>query len=329
MINTIFLVICAMIVTPLALSNDGSLTWSYLGTTLKNEIAGGNGGVTVSSNSVSFLQQYAPRVYLMNSAGNSFYRFPSLLGKSLRFTVDVSKTSCGCNAALYFVQFPSSASESYYCDAQGSSSANNLCAEIDIVEANIAGLQSTLHCNAGSQYCEWGCAWNVKSAQNYGQYASGIDTTKPFQVDYSFVESGNTLSAIEIKLSQSGKSGLSSTITDSTCSWMNLNMVSELSSAVTSGELVLAISYWGGNMNWLDGCSSENCPTSSTATFSNFQVLSGVTAVTTDESATMSSIGGLSAMYIGIICLVVAVVLVALIVIVIVRRKKVVEQERV
>jgi len=266
----------------------------------------------------------------MNSAGTSFYRFPNLLGSSLRFTVDVSKTSCGCNAALYFVQFPSGASESYYCDAQGSTANNNLCAEIDIIEANTAGLQSTLHCNSGTQYCEWGCAWNVKSAQNYGPSASGIDTTKPFQVDYSFIASGDALSEIEIKLSQSGKSGLVSTITDSTCSWMGIKMVSELSAAVTSEQLVLAISYWGGNMNWLDGCSSSStvCPSSSTATFSNFQILSGVTAVTADESATTVSTGGLAPVYIGVICGVVLVVLIVLIVIVIVRRKKV-DQERV
>jgi hypothetical protein len=178
--------------------------------------------------------------------------------------------------------------------------------------------QSTLHCgNSAETMCTWGCGWNIKSANGFG---STINPAQPFQVDYSFVGSGSTLSEIIIQLSQSGKT-LTHTYTDSSC---GNSYVSALSSAVSSGNLVLVISYWGGSMSWLDGCTgTESCPTNTWAYFSNFQLIDGISAVTSDSSAiSPSSNFVIAPLFIALICVAVFLILGILIGLVIWKRKK-------
>jgi len=242
--------------------------------------------VTVSGSTVSLLQQYQPRVYLMNSNGGTFFRFPNLIGKSIQFTMDLSSSTCSCNAALYLVDFPAGVNNDYYCDAQGSSSSTR-CTELDILEANTHAYQVTQHCNAGTQTCQWGCGFNYKSGQGYGLGGSQIDTNHPFQVDISFVGSGSSLSSIAIKLSQSGKTPIKSVFTSSSCSFL-----SSLASSIADGRLVLAMSYWSSSgMNWLDGCTNgDTCPTSSTVHFSNLALISGTSVSNIEgDSSTLST----------------------------------------
>jgi hypothetical protein len=112
-------VIFNLFVINTALTDRGEFAWKRFGSTIKGRIAGGNGGVTVASTgSVTLLQQYQPRVYLMETT-SKYYRFPDLIGNTIRFTVDVSKTTCSCNAAVYLVEMPSTAAPDFYCDAQG------------------------------------------------------------------------------------------------------------------------------------------------------------------------------------------------------------------
>ena len=58
------------------------------------------------------------RAYLVrqHDDGQSEYQHLNLLGKTLRFTADVSKVPCSCNAALYFVEM--SGHSPTYCDIQ-------------------------------------------------------------------------------------------------------------------------------------------------------------------------------------------------------------------
>ena len=66
-----------------------------------------------------------------------------LAGKVLKFTVDVSRVPCSCNAALYFVAMR----DRYrYCDIQSRPS----CTEIDVFEANAGAIQATVHTRTGS-----------------------------------------------------------------------------------------------------------------------------------------------------------------------------------
>jgi hypothetical protein len=200
-----------------------------------------------------------------------------------------------------------------------------------LLEANTKAFQATPHSGDASNYGKWGCAWNIKSAQGYGPGGSKIDTTKPYTVDFSFTKSSSgTLNGMRVKLSQSGKSGLSTTITDSTCSWMTSNYISSLHSAIKGGRLVLAKSYWSGNMDWLDGCSSggSTCPTSSTVTFKDFQVISGVTAATADEISNSNELPFVKTpIFIGIMCAIGLLLLVGVIAFIIIRRKNALSQE--
>jgi len=295
------------------------------GTSTTSRIAGGNGGVTVSGGSVSLNQQWQPRVYLMSST-TTHYRFPDLLGHTVRFTVDLRSSTCNCNAALYFVEFPATAKIDDYCDAQGSPA----CVEIDLLEANTRAFQATAHTAAGNDQGKWGCAWNIKSGQGYGPGGSNIDTNQPYNVDFSFVKTNSKLSGMRVKLWQSGKSNPpTTTLTDSSCSWLGSGYLSSLHSAVTGGRLVLAASYWSGGMDWLDGCSGGvTCPTSSSIIFKDFQIISGITAANADELSNSDDLPFVqSPVFIGIMCAIGILLLVGLIAFIVIRRNNALNQE--
>ena len=78
------------------------------------------------------------------------YEHLHLLGKTVRFSVDVSHVGCGCNAALYLVAMghPSDGS-SRYCDILGGEPGTPPCVEIDLFEGNTKGMTSTVHTVTG------------------------------------------------------------------------------------------------------------------------------------------------------------------------------------
>jgi len=254
-----------------SLIDVGVITWNNLGREMKTHVATYVGGVNVSGNAISELQQYAPRAYIMNEAGTTFYRLPNLLGHGIRFTVDVSSTTCSCNAALFLCDFPSGVDDNYYCDAQGNTP-DTRCVEIDLIEANTRGYQGTLHCGDGSQDCKFGCGANYRSDKGYGPGGASIDTRSSYQVYISFAGS-TQIERITYRLTQSGKSGIVFTIDRTSCTFFD-RQVASLTSSITSGRLVVAISYWSSSdMNWLDGCSTgQTCPKPSYITFSNIQI---------------------------------------------------------
>jgi hypothetical protein len=86
--------------------------------------------------------------YVEHSTGSSNPVPINLLGKTLSFTVDVSHVPCGTNAALYFVAMHPSPGEQWatYCDIM---SGGNACVEVDIFEANVGAIQSTVHTTTG------------------------------------------------------------------------------------------------------------------------------------------------------------------------------------
>lgn len=134
------------------------------------------------------------------------------------------------------------------------------------MEANAHAFQATPHCGTGGDACHWGCGRNYRSAQGYGPGGSAIDTNKPYTVFVKFNSNdGNALTAISGGAQQSGKSGLSYSLTDQTCNSLPGNpqtYISSLGKDIRAG-LVLMISYWHGDMNWLDGCSQgQTCPDS-------------------------------------------------------------------
>ena len=88
-----------------------------------------------------------------------------LRSKTLRWTMDISKVGCGCNAALYLVKAPQpDASGSRYCDILSGDSTS--CLEIDLFEANIKSIAANWHTKRGATSdgtCnEWGALSNPR-----------------------------------------------------------------------------------------------------------------------------------------------------------------------
>lgn len=113
----------------------------------------------------------------------------NLLGKTLTYTVDLSKVGCGTVATFYFVSINDPSASSNYCDAaQG-------CFELDIMEGNRMAFHSSLHTQLGGTFdgaCNLnGCLSNLgrfpysregkRANESYGPNAF-INTLEPFQV---------------------------------------------------------------------------------------------------------------------------------------------------
>ena len=131
-----------------------------------------------------------------------------LISKTLRFTVDVSGVECGCNAAVYLVEAPQpDSSGSRYCDIN--SPGPERCTSINLMEANVKSIVSTLHTHAGQVddgTCnQWGCAqgWGVGDNNcRYGRGSPNIDSSIPFDVTTRIDPSGY----MRITVSQDGRS---------------------------------------------------------------------------------------------------------------------------
>ena len=145
------------------------------------------------------------RLYLKDVGG---YAHIDLRGKTLRFTADVSRVPCSCNAALYLVsmRFPNGG----YCDIQTQPS----CTEIDLFEANSHSIQATVHTRRGyggdSTCNQWGCAvnWGNFATTANGQSTSAlygphghIDSSRPFEVATSLSLEGELV----VELEQNGR----------------------------------------------------------------------------------------------------------------------------
>mmetsp|Transcript_107915 Transcript_107915/g.315523 ORF Transcript_107915/g.315523 Transcript_107915/m.315523 type:complete len:675 (-) Transcript_107915:15-2039(-) len=205
-----------------------------------------------------------------------------LLGKTLSFTVDLSRVGCGCNVALYLVQsLPrditgepgkgSCAWSPYYCDAN--KVCNQFCPELDIMEANNHVFVATAHrCDKPSPAGHYagcdpdGCRRNTHKmgGDAYGPGAKyKIDTSRPFEVRAMFHGSGPkqgdigaSFTGMTIRLLQGGNEVV---LDFSGCR----QYLGELASVMAQG-MTMRLTYWGGaasTMEWLDRppCGEEAC----------------------------------------------------------------------
>ena len=181
--------------TPFAIHGYGhGVSWTPEPWSAPLSIPGGSHVVTLHGNS---------RAVLTDLASHAKAKF-NLLGKTLKFTVDVSSVPCGTNAALYFVsanelQWGNPVGE--YCDIN----TQPACTELDIFEGNLGSLQSTIHttangwepdgtCNQAGCTVNWGnyprTASGEPTSHLYGHQllggpgagSTGIDTARPFDV---------------------------------------------------------------------------------------------------------------------------------------------------
>lgn len=145
------------------------------------------------------------------------YASLKLLGKTLRYTVDLSGAGCGCDARLSLVPMRHSSERSkcgdYYCSAR-SDDCGASCAEIALQDANQYAWSSSLHTHDDASGASVGYGGGDlttgRREWNDGQYGPGaecIDTSWPFSVEVKFpVSSDGDLEAMEVTLTQDGHS---------------------------------------------------------------------------------------------------------------------------
>jgi len=186
-----------------------------------------------------------------------------LLGRTLRYTVDLSGAGCGCNAALKLVPLLQQAHGASrcpdgYCDAQGSCGAH--CAEVGIQAANQYAWSSSLQASGDERGVGIGYPGGNSAAWTESQYAPGgscIDTAAPFEVEVSFPTGHDgILVAMEVRLSQSGRDcPLSADLTEYRLA--GHSRLPEISRLLDSG-LTPVISYSGSkSLQWLDGLGKD------------------------------------------------------------------------
>ena len=205
-----------------------------------------------------------------------------LLGRTLRWTIDVSNVGCNCNAALYLTHMPQpDAAGSRYCDIQWGDPER--CLEIDLFEGNIKASVATLHTQAGEAAdgtCnQWGCqiAWGPGDDNcKYGMNSPNVDSGRPFDMSASFDSAGR----MTITVSQDGRSRR---MWDVDMAGNNADSVpdeaSERVAASMQDGLVLVASLWSGGewgLDWLDGGCTDAYPTcnlaEATFTISNLHI---------------------------------------------------------
>jgi len=202
------------------------------------------------------------RAYLAHTCShgsydNLNYQGLKLLGKTFRYTTDVSQAGCGCNAAMYLVPMQkntqATSCSDYYCDASWVCGAS--CAEIDIQEANKHAWHSTLHkeydmAGIAAGYGGWVHNNNkyAFNAEKYGPGAGCIDTLRPFQVAVAFPERGGRLTSMDVTLSQHGCS-----LSFSHVDYSADPGFAQISRALAEG-VTPVFSYWkSADMLWMDG----------------------------------------------------------------------------
>eukprot|EP01006_Ploeotia_vitrea_P025922 TRINITY_DN58894_c0_g1_i2.p1 TRINITY_DN58894_c0_g1~~TRINITY_DN58894_c0_g1_i2.p1 ORF type:complete len:213 (-),score=34.99 TRINITY_DN58894_c0_g1_i2:226-864(-) len=210
------------------------------------------------------------------------YKEIALLGKTVKWTADISQAGCGCNAAFYMTHMPGYKKDGkpdpekggdYYCDANDVG--GNWCPEMDLQEANQHALKMTPHkCDAPQNKHFGGCdrsGCGKDTNKDATAFGSGqhftIDTRFPYNVSVQFQESGGKLVKVVGTISQGHKS----ISVDPPCDSSYLQTLGEQ----IQGGMVFIASYWGDTMNWLDvpPCDkAARCDHHTTVSFSGISV---------------------------------------------------------
>ena len=192
-----------------------------------------------------------------------------LLGKRLRFSVDLSRVECSCNAAVYLVSMRTAS----YCDANTAPS----CTELDLLEANLHAMQTAVHTTTGigrDGTCNQdGCTAGVGSspaaasagARAFFGIGGRIDTLAPFDVVATFESSGQ----LGLSLEQSGQTVQvydSSHAGNAPGSPPLTPEDIEASRRALEDGMTLVVSLWQSpQMEWLDGGCWPKCSLESTS----------------------------------------------------------------
>jgi len=259
---------------------EGFAEEDYHGT--EGLISGADTALTISGNVRAYWVQDSNQ----HSWDTIDFQKLDLRGKSLRWTTDVSKVGCACNAALYLVAMPSKGQgdNSGYCDIQGVG--GEYCLEIDLFEGNQKAMQATLHTQQGQVVdgsCnQYGCAvnWGKDDQRFYGAVSSAmIDSRQAFEMDAAFDEDGH----MTVRVRQEGSKTWHDYWTPATAGNPSGSGVPEAAAQATKQALskgvVLTVSLWEAqdDMAWLNGNCNAQYPhcdlRSASVVFSNIRVI--------------------------------------------------------
>jgi len=196
---------------------------------------------------------FADRCWHPLGMGPQFAKI-KLLGKTIRYTTDLSGAGCGCNAELRLV-VPS----------PDDIDQENSDFRVDLQGGNQYAWSSQLHVQRdwigiSTGYGGGESDWNGKRDWTDSEFGPGggcIDTSIPFDVAVSFpTDEDGVMLAMEVTLSQFGKScPLFSRLDD--YSYENKNGIRALSKAFEVG-LTPSISYSAADdLSWLDGLGKD------------------------------------------------------------------------
>lgn len=243
-----------------------------------------NGSLSIVGNNRAYLVE---DVIASRSGWNeATYARLRLLGRELRFSLDLSRVGCGCDASVYLVAMDDpSAQGSNYCDIQTPPPLTR-CVEIDLIEGNARAVQSTLHtragkgadgtCNQDGCFANWGNSPTLRS----GEYASAmyapsssarVDSRRPFSVVSHFEETSDGL-RLRVGFEQDGMATPffdSLRHGNSKLQWgapptAVIVEDQQIASEAMRRGMVLVVSLWkADDLSWLDGgctplCSLEN-----------------------------------------------------------------------
>mmetsp|Transcript_34252 Transcript_34252/g.97904 ORF Transcript_34252/g.97904 Transcript_34252/m.97904 type:complete len:742 (-) Transcript_34252:404-2629(-) len=188
-----------------------------------------------------------------------------LLGRTLKYTTDLSKVGCGCNAQLHLLPMKRNLKASrcgdYFCGP--AQAVDGLCGvscnSIRVQDANALAWSSGLHLDDDAQGLHQGYGGGLRlvglrswKSGKYGPNATCVDTDWPFEVAMSFpVDAMGELKAVEVTLSQSG--GCELKVKFDHYGFQGRNGMRELSQMLDNG-VTPTFSYWSSkDLRWLDG----------------------------------------------------------------------------
>jgi len=191
-----------------------------------------------------------------------------LLGRTIRYTTDLSSLGCGCNAQFHLLPMRlsrKSKCDDYFCAPGKNSVCGETCASVRLQDANRYAWMTALQLEDDEKGVSvgygGGLGWTGRrnwTSHQYGPGADCIDTLWPFQVAVSFpVDGRGILEAVDIVLSQTDRHSCQLTSRIDTYSFGGRNGLEELSSLLDPG-LTPVVSYWSSpHMGWLDGLGND------------------------------------------------------------------------
>jgi len=196
-------------------------------------------------------------------------KFPNLLGKVLKVTLDLSAVGCRFNLAFQMVDSDHAGGK--YCDGQS----GDPCVEVDFLEANEHVWGTTIH--AGAVQGGWkggtagGFGGDRHGMDGYGVHAGGVDTSVPIDVNWAFpTDRDGNLKHIFVAFYQHGSYTPRATFTVG--AGQDLHQVADaLRRGMTPG-----FSYWStgaGGVSWFDQPNCNYYYPGQPAYFSNWQLL--------------------------------------------------------